>query len=68
MIPRKDLPRIYTMYLPAEALQRRGDAPQSGGGGLPSSPLSHTLAELEATLQLAAPTSLLFASCLFTPP
>ena len=53
VIPRKDLPRIYTMFLPPEAL---GAHASGGGGAAPAaapaaaaSSLSHALGELSAT-------------------
>ena len=49
VIPRKDLPRIYTMFLPPEArgpsVQRKTD----GDAAAAASSLSHALAELNAT-------------------
>ena len=51
VIPRKDLPRIYTMYLPPEArstsAQRARSAPEQQDAA--ASSLSHALAELSAT-------------------
>ncbi|KOO35358.1 rme1-like gtpase ATPase without a c-terminal eh domain [Chrysochromulina tobinii] len=51
VIPRKDLPRIYTMYLPPSALKggagARASAMQPGGAA--ASSLSHALAELSST-------------------
>lgn len=54
VIPRKDLPRIYTMYLPAEARGREGAAALARGAAEPpqdaaASSLSHALAELSTS-------------------
>ena len=51
VIPRKDLPRIYTMYLPPSALKGGASARATAmaAGGAAASSLSHALAELSTT-------------------
>ena len=46
VIPRKDLPPIYTMFLPPAHLS--GGAPAPGGRAAEPTPLSAAMAELEA--------------------
>jgi len=50
VIPRKDLPRIYTMYLPPEALGKAsGHMAQASSADAAASSLSHALAELSGS-------------------
>lgn len=51
VIPRKDLPRIYTMFLPPEARPAASPAPSvaADASSAAASSLSHALAELNAT-------------------
>ena len=51
VIPRKDLPRIYTMYLPPEALGKAsGHMAQASSADAAASSLSHALAELSGSV------------------